>query len=122
MRSLSPHYLTVLLSLCLLTGCGKRLSGVYEGSMVPSASTSDNAKLQQQMEDNLKKQNAMIGMFLEFDGGEVKFGTKAGSKTGRYEIKGDKLELKFDDGKTTVPMTLSTDGSITYMTFVFKKK
>ncbi len=112
----------VAVSLCLLAGCGKRLTGVYEGTMVPPASTSDNAKLQQQMEDNLKKQNAMMGMFLEFDGSEVKFGTKAGSKTGRYEIKGDKLELKFDDGKTTVPMTISTDGSITYMTFVFRKK
>ncbi len=122
MRFLSPHCLTALLSLCLLTGCGQRLSGVYEGSMVSLAPASDNAKLQQQMESILKKQNETLGMFLKFDGGRVEFGSKAGSKTGRYEIKGDKLELKFDDGKTTVPMTISTNGSITYMTFVFEKK
>lgn len=112
----------VAVSLCLLAGCGKRLTGVYEGTMVPPASAGNDAKAQQRMEELLKKQNETLGMYLEFDGAEVKFGTKAGSKSGRYEIKGDQLALKFDDGKTTVPMVMKADGSISYMTFVFKKK
>ncbi|HEY1173719.1 MAG TPA: hypothetical protein VGH19_20310 [Verrucomicrobiae bacterium] len=90
--------------------------------MTPPASISGNAKLQEDFERVVKKQNETLGMFLEFDGSEVKFGSKAGSKSGRYEIKGDKLELKFDDGKTTIPMSINADGSITYMTFVFRKK
>jgi hypothetical protein len=110
------------LSLCLLAGCGKRLSGVYEGTMVPPASVGNDAQARQRVEESLKKQNETIGLYLEFDGGEVKFGTKAGSKSGRYELKGDQLALKFDGGKTTVPMVMKADGSISYMTFVFKKK
>lgn len=122
MRYLSPHYLLVLLSLCLLTGCGKRLSGVYEGTLTPPASASSNPKFQEQYAQMVTKQNETLGMFLKFDGSEVEFGSKAGSKTGRYEIKGDVLELKFDDGKTKVSMTINTNGSITYMSFVFRKK
>lgn len=112
----------IAVSLCLLAGCGKRLAGVYEGTMVPPVSAGNDAQSQQRVEELLKKQNETIGMYLEFDGGEVKFGTKAGSKSGRYEIKGDQLALKFDGGKTTVPMAIKADGSITYMTFIFKKK
>jgi len=122
MRYLSLHYLLVVLSLSLLTGCGKHLSGVYEGTMTPPAATSSNPKLREDLDQMLKKQNETIGMFLKFDGSEVEFGTKAGSKMGRYEIVGDKLEIQFDDGKTKVPMTLNTNGSITYMSFVFRKK
>ena len=122
MRYLSPTYLIALLSLCLLAGCGKRLSGMYEGTMIPPKTTMNNPKAQADLDSVLKKQNEMLGMFLKFNGGEVEFGSKAGSKTGSYEVKEDTLEIKFDGGKTKVPMTINPDGTITYMSFVFRKK
>lgn len=115
---------TVLLavfSLCsiLLTGCGPKLTGRYETQTpaMPSMNLpGGDAKTAKQFNDQMRQIANSSRMFLEFDGSTVKMGSQTAVTEYKYRINGDTLELIVDamGQKTTLPMKIESDGSISY--------
>ena len=80
-------------------------------------------KIQRQMDEQMKKVEAMNRMTLEFDGSKVRMGTATAISEYRYRIDGSRLEVIVEamGQKTTLPMTIEPDGSISYLTMNFRK-
>jgi hypothetical protein len=111
----------VVLSLCvmLLTGCGQKLTGRYETQppAIPSLAVPGmDAKTAKQFNDQMRQVAEMSRMFLEFDGYTVRMGSQTAVTEYKYRIKGNILELTVDamGQKTTLPMKIEPDGSISY--------
>ena len=103
----------------LLTGCGPKLTGRYE-TRTPAIPTlavpGANAKTLKQFNDQMRQVAEMSRMFLEFDGYTVRMGSQTAVTEYKYRIKGNILELTVDamGQKTTLPMKIEPDGSISY--------
>ncbi len=120
-----PVFLLLTLVL-VLSGCGKRLSGRYEAeASIPRMPMPNGVdpKAQRQMDDAMSKLQDMTRQTLEFDGSTVRMGSKAAMMEYKYRIKGQTLEVLVDamGQKATIPMTIETDGSITYLTLNYRK-
>lgn len=113
------------LAVLLTSGCGKQLSGRYEAVVqIPRMQMPGvDPKIQQQMDEQMKKVEAMNRMTLEFDGSKVRMGTATAISEYRYRIDGSRLEVIVEamGQKTTLPMTIEPDGSISYLTMNFRK-
>lgn len=113
--------LVVLLS----SGCGRQLSGRYEAvAQIPRMQMPGvDPKIQRQMDEQMQKIEAMNRVTLEFDGSKVRMGTASAISEYRYRIDGSRLEVIIEamGQKTTLPMTIEADGSITYLTMNFRK-
>lgn len=123
MRRLLLLFLPLVTLLC---GCGKKLSGRYEAVPdVPRMAMPKGVdpKVQRQMDDALRKTQDLTRMSLEFDGSTVKMGTAYAIHEYKYRIDGQKLEVISEamGQKTTVPMTIEADGSISYMGMTYRK-
>lgn len=117
---------SVLLLAVALTGCGQRLSGRYEMTadiprmQMPKGS---DPKLQRQMDEIAQKTKQLTRQTLEFEGSKVKMGNASAVSAYSYRVEGNKLEVLVEamGQKTTLPMTIEADGSITYMGMRYRK-
>jgi hypothetical protein len=109
----------------LLAGCGQKLSGRYEATPeIPQMRMPGvDAKLQRRMDAQMKTVQDMNRMTLEFDGSKVRMGSATAITEYGYRVSGNKLEVISEamGQKTTMPMTIEADGSISYQTLRFRK-
>ncbi|MCX6952805.1 MAG: hypothetical protein NTV51_11655 [Verrucomicrobia bacterium] len=109
-----------------ISGCGQKLSGRYEmEAQIPRMPLpkGTDPKLQRQMDDAMTKIQNVTRQSLEFDGSTVKMGNQAAVTEYKYRVDGQKLEILVEamGQKTTLPMTIEADGSITYMGMSYRK-
>jgi hypothetical protein len=109
----------------LVAGCGERLTGRYEAvAQIPRMQMPGvDPKLQRQMDDQMKKIEEMNRMTLEFDGSKVRMGSASAISEYSYRLDGSRLEVIVEamGQKTIMPMTIESDGSISYLTMRFYK-
>jgi hypothetical protein len=120
-----------ILTVCLcciavfVAGCGKRLSGRYETTPMigPMKMQGLSAKQQRDFDKQMQAAARMAMMTLEFDGSEVRMGTAGVINVYKYRIDGNRLEVIAEGmgQKAIIPMTIESDGSITYMTMTFRR-
>lgn len=115
----------ILLSACLLTGCGKKMSGRYEARpTVPQiVMPGTDARLQGQMNAQMDAIRDMNRGTLEFEGSKVRMGNGMVVMEYRYRVQGDRLELISEvmGQKVIIPMKIEADGSISYQSLRFYK-
>lgn len=82
-----------------------------------------SAKQQRDFDTQMQAAAAMTTMSLEFDGSKVRIGTAGAISEYKYRIEGNRLEVIAEamGQKTIMPMSIESDGSITYMTMQFRR-
>ena len=121
------HSLYIVLTFTLLlTGCGKKMTGLYEAvpdipeMRIPGL----DANTKRQMDAQFRQIQNMSRMTLQFEGSKVRMGTASAISEYSYRIDGNKLEVIAEGmgQKMIMPMIIEGDGSITYQTLRFYRK